>query len=190
MGDDKSPGEDGITAKFYKMFWEDIKHEFFEYTQQLEKLEVLPENVGILWLILKPKKDLLSVASWRPICLQAVDLKIITKAIANRLKIAIEEVIHQDQIGFRGGQYIGQTIQLIQDVIEYSQKKQNDAYLISLDIEKAFDSVEWEYLDKIIEQMDMQGYMHNWIKLARSNMKIKINNNGWISKPMEVSRGL
>ena len=145
---------------------------------------------GFLDSYQNPKKIYYQLASWRPICLQAVDLKIITKAIANRLKTAIEEVIHQDQIGFRGGQYIGQTIQLIQDVIEYSQKKQNDAYLISLDIEKAFDSVEWEYLDKVIEEMDMQGYLHNWIKLARSNMEIKINNNGWVSKAIKVTRGL
>ena len=190
MADDKSPGEDGITAKFYKTFWEDIKDEFFLYTKQLQKMANLPSNVGILRLIPKPKKDLLMPSSWRPICLQDVDLKIITKTIANRLKTVIEEVIHPDQIGFRGGQYIGQTIQLIQDIIECTEKEQKNAFLVSLDIEKAFDSVEWDYLDEIVKAMGIQGYLYDWIKLARSNMTIKINNNGWVSKPMTVSRGL
>ena len=130
------------------------------------------------------------MSSWRPICLQDVDLKIITKVIANRLKKVVEEVIHLDQIGFRGGQYIGQTLQLIQDIIEFTENEQKDAFLISLDIEKAFDSVEWEYLDEIAEAMGLSGYLYDWIKLARCNMNIKINNNGWVSKPITISRGL
>ena len=190
MPDGKSPGEDGITAKFYKVFWDKIKDKFLEYTIALKKQKSLKKNVGILRLIPKPKKDLLNEASWRPICLQGVDMKIFTKAIANRIKIAIEEIIHQDQIGFRSGQYIGQTIQLIQDIMQETKEKNLDAYLLSLDIEKAFDSVEWEYLDLVMEEMGMGGYTHDWIKLARSDMTIKINNNGWVTKEFSVTRGL
>ena len=76
----KSPGQDGLTVAFYQTFWEFLKIPFSLLTQALYVTEC-PQimNTGILRLLPKPRKDLLDVKSWRPICLQGVDIKVVVK---------------------------------------------------------------------------------------------------------------
>ena len=188
----KSPGEDGLTVAFYQEMWEQIKQLYFEMVTEVWKEEQMPKSmkVGILRLLPKPRKDLLSPASWRPICLQGVDLKIVAKVIAERIKKVVEQVVHDDQIGFRAGKYIGETLQLIMDLIDYTDKQKMPGYIVSLDIEKAFDSVEWTYLDKVLSAMGLGENILKWINILRINSTIKINNNGWTTKQFETTRGL
>ena len=117
----KSPGLNGIMVAFYQKFWKELELFFQKMTQAIFQTDCPQEmNTGILRLLPKPKKDLLEVKSWRPICLQGVDIKIIAKILTQRLQDAISEVIHQDQLGFRKGRYIGEAIQMISDIIHYT----------------------------------------------------------------------
>ena len=154
MIDGKVPGEDGLTAAFYKCFWEVIQTKFMEMVNKVYENGAFPEsmNMGILRLLPKPNKDLLNDASWRPICLQGVDIKIVAKVLATILKSVLDYVIHEDQVGFRAGKYIGETLQFIMDLMDKVEKEKIGGYILSLDIEKAFDSVEWPYLDKALER--------------------------------------
>ena len=192
MTDGKAPGEDGLSVAFYKKFWAKIEPIFQNLLDTMEAKQIIPEqmNTGIVRLLPKPKRDLLKTASWRPISLQGVDIKIIAKAIATRLKHKLQDIIHEDQIGFRPGKYIGETIQLITDLMHYTRKNDISAYILSLDIEKAFDSVEWQYLDYVMHKFNFGAYFMNWIKIFRSNASIKIINNGWTSPPIKITRGV
>ena len=79
MTDGKAPGEDGLSVAFYKKFWTKIEPIFQNLLNTMEAKQIIPEqmNTGIVRLLPKPKRDLLKTASWRPISLQGVDIKII-----------------------------------------------------------------------------------------------------------------
>ena len=91
MKNQKSPGSDGITVEFYKIFWNNIK-EFYvnsiNYSFETGSLTELQKQ-SIITIIPKQNKDLTILDNWRPISLLNVDYKIATKVIANRIKHVI-----------------------------------------------------------------------------------------------------
>lgn len=95
----KSPGIDGLTAEFYKCFWNLLGQDFYEVLLECFDQGILPLSCRRAVLTLIPKKgDLGFLKNWRPVSLLTVDLKILSKAITNRLKQFISRVIHEDQI--------------------------------------------------------------------------------------------
>ena len=69
-----------------------------------------------------------------------MDLKNASKALATRIKKVTGSVILYDQTAFVKSRYIGESIRLIQDIIEYADEMDEEGILFSSDIEKAFDS--------------------------------------------------
>ena len=59
-----------------------------------------------------------------------------------------------------------------------------------LDFEKAFDTVEWPFLFKTLEEFNFGGQFISWIKLLYQNPCALIKNNGWISDKVARSRGI
>ena len=83
MKNQKSPGSDGLTTEFYKLFWNDIKQFYINsinYSYQNGELTELQKQ-SIISLIPKSDKDTSFLENWRPISLLNVDYKITTKAI-------------------------------------------------------------------------------------------------------------
>ena len=93
------------------------------------------------------KKDL---KSWRPISLLCVDYKIGTRALAARLQKVLPSVSHEDQTCGVPGRPIFSNLHLIRDLIEYCTAKNLPFAIISLDQEKAFDRVNWNFLDRVL----------------------------------------
>ena len=125
MKNKKSPGTDGITVEFYKLFWNNVK-EFYvnsiNYSFQTGSLTELQKQ-SIITIIPKQNKDLTSLDSWRPIILLNVDYKIATKVIANRVKHVITKIIHNSQTGFIKGRYIGENIRLLFEIIDNAEEE-------------------------------------------------------------------
>ena len=148
MKNDKSPGSDGLSVNFYKTFWdligpivvESLNHGFergFLATEQ---------SRGVISLIPKPGKNTEFLHNYRPITLLNVDYKIGAKAIAARLKAVIPKLIGRNQTGFIKGRYIGENIRYVLDLINYTSQEQIPGFLFLIDFEKAFDKVEWPFL--------------------------------------------
>ena len=100
----------------------------------------------MITLLPKKDKDPLYVKNHRPISLLNTDYKIIAKVMANRLKSGLNEIIHEDQTGFMKGRNIGSNIRTTINLIEYCDSNDIPGSIVLLDIEKAFDSVEHDYL--------------------------------------------
>ena len=95
MKNGKSPGSDGINAEFYKIFWNEIKNDLINslnYSFQHDSLSQL-QSQSLITLIPKPNKDLSLLSNWRPISLLNVDYKILSKIIANRIKLVLNSLI-------------------------------------------------------------------------------------------------
>ena len=188
----KSPGCDGIPADFYKYFWSDIRNFVFDsfvYSFENGYLS-LDQRRGILILIPKKDKDIRELKNWRPITLLNTDYKILTKALANRLQKVIPNLIHSDQTGYIEGRYIGENIRTITDLIQYTSLKQCPGILLSIDFEKAFDSLRWSFMLDILKCMSFGDYFCKWINIIYTDPLCCVTNNGHASSFVKIERGI
>lgn len=77
---DRSPGPDGLTANFYKHFWEHMKVLLFETLKETIEKSLLPQTMrqGVIVLIPKAGKNPKILDNWRPIMLLNNDYNILT----------------------------------------------------------------------------------------------------------------
>ena len=148
----------------------------------------ISQRQGIISLIPKKKKDPLLLTNWRPISLLNTDYKLATKCIATRLKKVLPHLIKSDQTGYIKGRFIGEKIRLISDIIE--QHENNEGMILFLDFEKAFDSLEWGYLFKVLDIMNFGPSFLNWIHTFYSNISSGVVNNGYSSEFFSLQRGV
>ena len=143
MANGKSPGTDGLTPDFYKMFWGKLKHILYEvFVESIEQGELpLTTRYGILSLLEKAGKNGLNLKNWRPLTLLNTDNKIYSKMIANRMQEVMSNLINSDQTGFMKGRQMAENIMRIMQVIQYCQTHAQNAFLVSFDFEKAFDTI-------------------------------------------------
>ncbi|TKS65192.1 putative 149 kDa protein ORF 2 [Collichthys lucidus] len=98
MQGQRSPGVDGLTVEFYKTFWSMIAPDVLEVFNESLASGSLPLSCRRAVVALLPKKgNLQDIKNWRPVSLLCTDYKILSKALANRLREAMEHVIHRDQ---------------------------------------------------------------------------------------------
>ena len=87
--------------------------------------------------------------------------KLASSVKANRIKTVMDSFIQEDQKGFISGRFIGENVKLI-----YEPKKQNlPGPILSVDFEKAFDTVSWKFIEKVLEYFNFGSSVKSWIKL-------------------------
>jgi len=192
FSDNKCPGSDGLSKEFYIFFWEEIKHlllQSFEYSLFTGSLS-MDQRKGIISLIPKKGKDTLNLGNWRPLTLLNTDYKILAKLFAYRIKNLLPDLINDDQTGFIPGRYIGCNINRILSAIDYSNTNNIEAMLISIDFQKAFDSMEWEFVYKAMLHFGFPTKFIGWIKIMYIDINSCVVNNGNISELFNPSRGV
>ena len=105
-----------------------------------------------------PKKDAepYLIKNWRPMSLLNRDYKIAAKAIANRLRQVLPKLIDNDQTGFLKGRSIEENIRLIDGIYKYKYTAEKTflVFCFSLTLKKAFDTVEWSFLQNTFRHYD------------------------------------
>ena len=91
---------------------------------------------GVIKLIPKKDAEPYCIKNWRPLILLNCDYKIATRAIANRLKNVLPNLINSDQTGFIKGRFIGENIRLMDSIICFAKEKNIPGLLLFLDFEK------------------------------------------------------
>ena len=81
-----------------------------------------------------------------------VNLKIASEAIAYRLRKIIPDLIHPDQTAYVQGRYIGESVRVIEDILEHADQENLDGILFAADIEKVFDSVEHSFIFIVLKK--------------------------------------
>ena len=188
MKNNKSPGPDGIIVEFYKLYWDVIKDDLYDVFETSYMSEELSYSQYLALIVLLYKKGLReSITNWRPISLSNTDIKILSKVLAERLKIVLPEIIETDQSGCIKGRKIGHNIRLIEDVLE---EMDDDNLILLIDQQKAFDRVEWEWLFYTLDKYNLGEYFINWIKILYKGMKSAILTNGFMSSFFPITRGI
>jgi hypothetical protein len=165
MNNDKSPGSDGFTVEFFKFFFIDIGAFLVRSANEgfaNNKLSAT-QRQGVIISIPKDDKPKQYLKNWRPISLLNTAYKIVSASISNRLKSVLPNIIYEDQKGFMKGRYMGENIRKIYDVIKYTESENVPGLLLSVDTEKAFDSVSWSFMKKALTFFNFGPGLIQWI---------------------------
>ncbi|XP_073357687.1 uncharacterized protein [Aegilops tauschii subsp. strangulata] len=147
IGDMKAPGPDGLHAIFFKRFWHILGDELTKEVLDAIEKKKIPDGWNSTNIVLIPKVENLEVITqYRPISLCNVVYKIISKMIANRLKIILPDVISPTQSAFVPGRLITDNVLVAYECFHAIKKKThgtNGFCAVKLDMMKSYDRVEW-----------------------------------------------
>ncbi len=110
------------------------------------------------------------------------DYKIIAKILAIRLQSVLPSIINEDQTGYLQSRYIGQNVRLLEDVSFYTKNNNLPSILLSIDFGKAFDSLNWNFLFKTLENVNFGENIINYVKTMYNGIESTILNNGSAGK--------
>lgn len=107
---------------------------------------------AIIFVIPKEGKDEQECSSYRPISVLNQDYRLFTAILARRLEVILPEIIHLDQTGFIKHRQTQDNISRTLHVMQHVIKNQIETVVVGIDAEKAFDSVEWDFVYRVLEQ--------------------------------------
>ncbi|GJY14190.1 RNA-directed DNA polymerase, eukaryota, reverse transcriptase zinc-binding domain protein [Tanacetum coccineum] len=190
--DNKAPGPDGFTSKNFKASWGVVEgdvcravNEFFSSGKMLGEL-----NTIIISLVPKSKNPR-KTSDYRPIACCEVIYKCISKVITNRIKKVLKELVDPNQSAFIKGRQICDNILLIQELMNgYTWKNKIRRCAFKVDIQKAYDTVSWDFLKMVVDYFGFHSKMVNWIMVCLSTTSFSINVNGNSHGFFKAKRGL
>lgn len=138
----------------------------------------------------KEGKDPTQCNSYRPISLLCVDYKILTSILAKRIQNCIKNVIKPDQTGFIQNRHGTNNVRKTLNLQSIAVKSKKNAMLLSLDAEKAFDRVDWLFLEQTLIEMGFGEKFVEWFNILYKESKSRIRVNGQCSKFFGVERGV
>lgn len=190
MNNNKCPGADGLPVEIYKAFWPVIKESLFaalKFATEQKKLHK-SANYGIISLLPKKERDPRQIANWRPIMLLNTDYKILAKLLADRLKRILPIIIDKDQTGYMENRYIGTNVRKFLDLMEITEREDISALAISIDSQKAFDSIEHSAIRKAFQYFNISENFFSWVEILLKDIKCCTINNGWTSEYFHPTR--
>lgn len=143
------------------------------------------------FIVLNPKKDNpQKVSDFRPISLIGCMYKVLSKVLANRLRKVIASLISETQSAFIRGRQILDGILVANEVVDDAKRGKKEAVFFKVDFEKAYDSVNWEFLEFMMNKM---GFVWKWRKRIMeciSTPLVSVLVNGSPTEEFRVGRGL
>ena len=131
------------------------------------------QKQATITLLEKSGNDRVLLENWRPIFLVNVDTKIVSKVIATRVKKVLPSIIHYNQTGYVKARFIGEPIRSIFDIMDFTAKENIPGLLLFIDFQKAFDSVEWEFLIESLKKFNFGRDFLQWVKTFYYNNNIQ-----------------
>jgi len=184
MANNKSPGSDGYTVEFYKFFINDLGVYLVRSLNDAfnsGKLSIT-QRQGVITCIPKANKSREYLKNWRPISLLNTDYKILSGVLARRIKPVLCEIINEDQKGFLKNRCISENCRLVYDIMFELERRNKPGLLLMVDFEKAFDSVSWLYLRKVLDKYNFGSDFKQWFDVLYNESCSTVINNGHFSQ--------
>ena len=142
----KAPGPDGMNALFYQKFWHIVGNNVIAAVLNFLNSGFMPPEINYIHIVLIPKiKNQEKITDYRPISLCNVIYKIISKVLANRLKMILPQLISPSQSAFVPGHLVSDNVLVAYETLHALNNKRsckNGSLALKLDVSKAYDRVE------------------------------------------------
>ncbi|GKV03045.1 hypothetical protein SLEP1_g15411 [Rubroshorea leprosula] len=151
----------------------------------------LVRGLNSSFLTLIPKKlSPRELKDFRPISLIGCMYKLLAKVLANRLKKVMPVIISKTQSAFVGGRQLVDSVLVLNEVVDEVRKRKQPAFVFKADFQKAYDCVNWSFLDWMSGAFGFGEKWRGWIKECLSTVRMSVLVNGSPTKEFEMGKGL
>ncbi|XP_042983163.1 uncharacterized protein LOC122312584 [Carya illinoinensis] len=189
-----TPGPDGMSPIFFQKYWHVVGPSVTSAVLHALNASSFPSSINCTHISLIPKKKSPSqMGDYRPISLCNVLYKLIAKVLANRLKSILPSIISERQSAFVPGRLISDNILIAYELIHYLRQKRygKTGYMsLKLDMSKAYDRVEWTFLQSLMDIMEFHPRFVHLIMCCVWSVSYSVLLNGEPKGPIVSSRGL
>ncbi|XP_074267163.1 uncharacterized protein LOC141590470 [Silene latifolia] len=170
LGPMKSPGPDGIPALFYQRYWYHIKDDVTAAVLSMLKSGNILRRFNHTSIALIPKiRNPETVEQFRPISLCNVIIKIVTKCISNRMRPFMPSLVGNFQNGFIPGRSISDNVVISHELFHHITKKtkgKTGILAFKVDMSKAYDRLDWNFIRYTLVRMNFPPSMINLIMVV------------------------
>ncbi|XP_062088959.1 uncharacterized protein LOC133795527 [Humulus lupulus] len=188
----KSPGPDGFGSDFFKAIWQDIGDEVCTTITQCFETGYFPSELHETALSLIPKVANPSRAvDYRPIACCSTLYKCMAKLICKRLALVLPDLVQPNQRAFVKGRSIAHNIMIFQDLIKnYGRTSTSSRCAIKIDLSKAYDTVDWEFLEDLLKALIFPMKFIGWVMTCVRNTSYSLLMNGRVQGKFKGEKGL
>lgn len=193
MQDLKALGLDGFPAIFYKQMWSTVGDEMVRAFTSFFHLGSMPKEVNSSLIVLIPKtSNPSSVNHYRPISLCDVVYKVISKLLVSKLRPLLDKIISPAQSAFIPNRWIVENQVIVQEILHSfkTRKTKPGLMAVKLDLQKAYDRVNWKFIQAVFLHLGFNETFTNWILACISSVSFEILVSGGKSECFKPSRGL
>jgi hypothetical protein len=187
-----APGPDGFLGAFYSSCWATVQRDVVQAMRQLAQFWGNNFNLlNMANIVLLPKKEMVEgIRDYCPISLVHSIAKIFSKILASRFAPRLVEMVSASQSAFVKKRCIHDNFVLVQGIAKELHRNKIPSLFLKLDIAKAFNSLSWVYLLKVLERLGFGASWRNWISLALASSSSRILLNGILGRPIKHEWGL
>ncbi|XP_073066025.1 uncharacterized protein [Primulina eburnea] len=187
----KAPGPDGFTLGFYQQNWETVKDDLIRVFDEFFQDGIVNAVTNETYICLIPKKnEARKVNDFRPISLTTSLYKILAKVLTNRLRKVMTITVSENQSAFIQGRQITDCCLIANEVVEEYRRKKKKRWVLKIDLEKAYDNVDWRFMDFVLRKKGFGVKWRKWMKGCVSNVSYSILINGRPRGKFRGGRGL
>ena len=150
---------------FWQFGWDVVKSDILGLFRDFHEHGRFVRSLNSTFMVLIPKSGgVEDLKDFRPISLTGSIYKLIAKVLANRLKKVMNKLVNSAQNAFVDGRQILDASLIANEVIDSMLKKKEKGVLCKLDIEKAYDKINWNFLIVVLGRWALQ--KNGWAGLS------------------------
>lgn len=151
----------------------------------------LSEEMNATFIVLIPKNpNLVDLRDYRPISLVSGSYKLLSKILANRLKVVLSHIMGPSQGAFVGNRQILNGVLIANELIDSRKKSHKEGVMFKIDMEEAYDHVEGDFVDYMLCKFGFGNLWRGWIRECISSTSFSVLVNGFPTLLFKASRGL